>query len=172
MTTNITNANNKKPNTLSTSNDFVRKYLIAAQNASAGSKIFPATILAAAALESGNGRSALALKYNNFFGIKADVTWKGKKTVFETKEQDRSGKVFTVKAAFRWYDTAEESFRNYVHFVTGNRYINAGILTAASPAEQFASLHKAGYATDINYVIKLNEKLKSFGDSIPPITKV
>ena len=172
MTTNTTKANNKNANISVKTNDFAKNFLQAAENAATGSKIFPATILAAAALESGNGKSLLASKYNNFFGIKTDASWKGKTISLDTKEQDKTGKVFTIKAPFRWYDSPEDSFRDYVHFVTGNRYINAGILSAASPVGQFACLHKAGYATDIAYAEKLSEKLKSFGDSIPPHVQV
>ena len=88
-----------------------------------------------------------------------------------TKEQDKNGKIYTVNAPFRWYDTPTDSFKNYVHFISGARYIKAGVLTASTPAEQFAALHKAGYATDISYVEKLTAKLASFGSSISDLIK-
>ena len=153
------------------SNSFIQKYKQAAIEASAGTKIFAATILAAAGLESGNGGSFLASKYNNFFGIKADSSWTGKKVILPTKEQDKTGKVFTVNAPFRWYDSPTDSFRNYVHFISGTRYVKAGVLAATTPEEQFAALHKAGYATDISYVEKLTAKLASFGSDISDLIK-
>lgn len=138
-------------------NDFIKKYSVAATNAAAGTKVFPQTILTAAALESGYGESVLSAKYNNFFGIKADSSWKGKSVVMSTKEQDSSGNEYTVNAKFRSYDTAQESFSNYVKFISGPRYVKAGVLNAKTPTEQFEKIKAAGYATDKNYVAKLTK---------------
>lgn len=148
------------------STKFYSKYKAAAAQAAAGTKVFPETILSVAAHESGYGKSLLASKYNNFFGIKADSSWTGKKIVFPTKEQDKSGNVFTVNAAFRWYDNAADSFRNYVKFISGPRYVKAGVLSAKNPADQFTALKKAGYATDVAYVNKLKDVLASFGNFV------
>ncbi|MEO5889739.1 MAG: glucosaminidase domain-containing protein [Ferruginibacter sp.] len=142
-------------------NGFISRYGIAAKNAAAGSNIFPETILTAAALESGYGESALSAKYNNFFGIKADSSWKGKYILYSTKEEDSSGKTYTVNAKFRVYDSAQESFSNYVKFVSGPRYIKAGVTVATTPIEQFAKLKAAGYATSSKYVEMLTSIYKS-----------
>lgn len=145
-----------------TNRQFYDAYKQAANDAAAGTKVFPETILAAASLESGNGTSLLAFKYNNFFGIKAGSSWKGNVVKMATKEQDAHGKVFTVMAAFRHYNTPKDSFANYVKFISGTRYIAAGVLSSTTPQEQFAALQKAGYATDIKYAEKLNARLQSF----------
>ncbi len=142
---------------------FYNKFKPAAISAAAGTKIFPETILAAAALESSNGLSELASRYNNFFGIKAGIEWQGKRVVMQTTEQRGDGTRYKIDAPFRVYDSPADSFRNYVQFISGPRYVRAGVLSAATPVAQFAALHQAGYATDISYVEKLKERLESFG---------
>lgn len=145
---------------------FIAAYSNNAKTAASGTNIFPETILSAAALESGYGASALAAQHNNFFGIKADENWTGKTATFLTKEQREDGSVFTVLAKFRHYDSPIDSFKNYVHFISGPRYVKAGVLSAKTPAQQFAALKKAGYATDKNYVDKLTNTLASLKDFI------
>jgi flagellum-specific peptidoglycan hydrolase FlgJ len=153
--------------------NFKNRYSAAAIQAAAGSAIFPETILAAAGLESSYGRSVLSAQYNNFFGIKKQPGdgWTGNTVTMPTKEQDASGNVYTVNAKFRHYDTAADSFRGYVKFVSGPRYVKAGVTTAANPEEQFAALRKAGYATDVNYPVKLAAVLKMFGGYFSDIAK-
>ena len=140
--------------------DFCRKYQDAANGAAAGTKIFAETILAAAALESGYAQSELSAKYNNFFGIKAQHGdgWMGKIIALPTHEF-MQGKWIKVMANFRVYDSAEESFLNYVHFISGPRYQRAGVLDALTVQDQFICLHQAGYATDPHYPVKLNDIL-------------
>ena len=70
--------------------------------------------------------------------------------------------MYTVNAAFRHYDTAEASFRNYVKFIQGPRYVKAGVTKAQSPQEQFEKIHAAGYATDVAY----SNKLKNIFNSV------
>lgn len=146
--------------------NFYNNYRQAALNAASGTKIFPETILAVASLESNNGQSLLSAKYNNFFGIKNSGTWSGKTVTLPTKEQDTAGNVYTVDASFRWYDSPTDSFKNYVQFISGPRYVTAGVLSATTPQEQFDALHKAGYATDVSYVQKLEDRLAEFGEFI------
>lgn len=150
-----------------TFNNFIAKYGNYAKAAAAGTPIFAETILTAAAAESSYGKSQLSAKYNNFFGIKADPSWKGKKIVFSTKEQKKDGSVYVVQAAFRHYDTPAESFINYVKFISGPRYVKAGVTTAKNPQEQFKKIQAAGYATDIKY----SEKLISIFNGIKDWTK-
>lgn len=141
---------------------FIKKYGAAAIKAAAGTKIFPETILTAAALESAYGNSKLSANYNNFFGIKADPSWKGKFVTLSTREEDKAGKVYFVNAKFRHYDTPQQSFANYVAFVQGPRYIKAGVTTSINPQQQFERLKAAGYATDSKYF----EKLKGIFNSV------
>lgn len=143
-------------------NPFIAKYGADAERAAAGTPIFKETVLTAAALESAYGKSKLSTNDNNFFGIKADSSWKGAKTAYNTNEQTSTGKVYVVTAYFRHYDTPQQAFADYVKFVQGKRYVAAGVTKATTPQEQFEKIHAAGYATDVNY----SNKLKNIFNSV------
>ncbi len=145
-----------------TPKEFYDKYKAFADEAAQGTTVFPDTILAVALLESAYGKSVLAEKYNNFFGVKADPSWAGNKVTLPTHEEIH-GKMILVNADFRVYPTPKESFANYVHFISGPRYVKAGVLGAKSSSIQFEALHEAGYATDSQYANKLRNVLKLMG---------
>jgi len=127
---------------------FAKKYRPAAVAAARGSRIFPDTILVAAALESKYGQSALTKNNNNFFGVK------GKGSAYTTKEFI-NGKWVTVKAAFKKYKSPLDSFKDYVKFVSGPRYVKAGVTRAQNVPDQVKAIKAGGYATDPGYVNKL-----------------
>ena len=81
-------------------------------------KIYPSIQLAAGALESASGKSKLAYKYNNYFGIKA--RGKSKKINLPTKECYPN--CFKTKGNFRIYDSAWESFAAYNQLLSKPRY--------------------------------------------------
>ena len=109
--------------------------------------IDPDFIIAQAGLESGWGKSAPG---NNFFGIKADKSWKGNANSLSTREVE-GGKDITKQQNFRAYESPEDSFRDFGNFLTKNpRY--AQVLKSGNDHEAYATgLQKAGYATDPNY---------------------
>jgi flagellum-specific peptidoglycan hydrolase FlgJ len=133
---------------------FRKKYMLAAIDAARGTKIFPKTIITAAALESNYGKSQLSKVDNNFFGIKG----KGRK--YKTKEQV-GNKLVTITDSFKVYNTPKDSFKDYVRLLNTNRYKKAGVLTAKNELEQFRAIKKGGYATDANYINKLNSIYKA-----------
>lgn len=116
----------------------------------------PASItLAQGILESGNGKSYLATKANNHFGIKCHEDWKGKRVFYD---DDKKGE------CFRSYKDADESFRDHSEFLSNrSRY---AFLFEESPTDYKAwakGLKKAGYATNRKYpqlLIDLIEKYK------------
>ncbi|WP_224371572.1 glucosaminidase domain-containing protein [Hyalangium versicolor] len=121
----------------------------------------PASVtLAQAMLESGSGKSGLATKGNNFFGIKGEGP--AGHVTMPTKEF-LNGKWVTVDANFRKYNTPAESFTDHGKFLRDNkRYANAFKYT--NNAEQFAKeIHKAGYATDPEYSNKLISIISKYG---------
>lgn len=148
----------------------IKKFFSAYRNeaikAAAGSSIFPDTILSAAYVESGAGKSQLSAKYNNFFGIKAYSDWKGKKVSLNTGEQTKDGKKYTIKQDFKVYDSPADSFRDYVKVVSGTRYKKAGVLTAPTPEAQIKAIKAAGYATALNYAEVLISVLKKSGAAV------
>ncbi len=108
----------------------------------------PASItLAQGIIESDYGRSRLATKANNHFGIKCHSSWRGKKIYHD---DDRRGE------CFRQYNSAEESFRDHSDFlVTGSRYDFLFSLRLGDYKGWAKGLKKAGYATNPKYASML-----------------
>lgn len=159
-----------------TRSEFINKYYNFAKAAAAGTGISPILILSQAWLESAGGKSILAAKHNNFFGIKSSKNWLGKTVNMRTREQRKDGTEYFVIATFRAYNSPTDSFLDLIKLLQGNpRYKNAGLfLTPNNYAAQADSLQRAGYATDLNYA----SLLKNIGNSfvatlkkINPITK-
>ena len=149
-----------------TNKEFADKYGQAAVNATAGSGIFPQTLLSQAILESRSGQSELASKHNNFFGIKADKSWTGAKAIMKTREV-KDGKSIYIDSAFRKYPTAQDSFKDYVAFLTKNpRYTKAGVFKAKNFNEQIDAIAKSGYATATNYAASVKKVAANLVDSL------
>ena len=134
-----------------TRTEYIKRFTNAVIKASKRTGLFPSLFMAQAILESGNGASSLANKYNNHFGIKASRNWKGKVIDINTREVF-DGKEVYIKDGFRWYDNPEDSFKDRVVFLKNNpRYTKYGVFDAKNPEEQADALQRAGYATDPNY---------------------
>lgn len=114
----------------------------------------PASIkLAQGVLESGDGKSVLAKKANNHFGMKCGGAWKGK--TFYRKDDDYDDKGRLIESCFRAYGKAEESYRAHSDFLTDPRKeYRYGFLfdIPVTDYEAWAKgLKKSGYATNPNY---------------------
>lgn len=147
-----------------TPDSFVERLWPHAQKAGEKLGVDPRAILAQAALETGWGKHPMA-KHDgspsyNLFGIKADQRWSGDRALVNTLEF-RDGVAQKERAAFRAYDSFEQSFDDYANFLqTSERYQNA--LQAGDDAAMFAAyLQKGGYATDPNYADKISNILSS-----------
>jgi hypothetical protein len=120
----------------------------------------PASVtLAQAAIESGWGKSGLAVKYKNYFGIKGKGP--GGTAVMSTGEHF-NGQDVVIKDGFRVYRTVAESFADHGRFfIVNKRYAEA--MRHKDNAEQFAvEIHKAGYATDPKYSDKLIKFIRQY----------
>ena len=107
----------------------------------------PASItLAQGLLESAAGRSALATKGNNHFGIKCHNEWQG-----ETMLRDDDA----PNECFRVYSTPEESYIDHSHFLKRERYKNLYNLDISDYPGWAKGLSQCGYATDPNYADRL-----------------
>ena len=115
----------------------------------------PASItLAQALVESGAGRSPLAVQANNHFGIKCHEEWDG-----ETFYKDDD----SAKECFRAYASAEESYRAHSDFLRSReRYQSLFDLEPTDYKAWAKGLKKAGYATDARYANKLIESIEDF----------
>jgi peptidoglycan hydrolase FlgJ len=137
---------------------FVREHEASARAAEAQSGIPASFMVAQAAHESGWGRreirNADGSSAHNLFGIKAGAGWAGKVAQVTTTEVI-DGQPRKVVAAFRAYDSAADSFRDYARLMKDNpRY--AQVVAAGNSAQGFAQgLQRAGYATDPAYADKL-----------------
>lgn len=131
---------------------FIDKLVPGAKKGYADHNILPSLTLAQAILESNTGKSQLAIKGNNLFGIKADSRWTGKKINFPTKEFV-NGKEITVQAYFRVYDSYSESIDDHSKFLSTKRYEK--VRNAKEYKEACTEIWKAKYATDPKYPEKL-----------------
>lgn len=122
--------------------------------------LFPSVTLAQAVLESGAGKSSLAAKYKNIFGIKADSSWTGQKIRMATGE-NYGGNNVTVMAYFRVYSSWDGSIEDHAKFLKDNStYRQHGVFSASTYDKQAAALQAAGYATDPHYAAELVKIIK------------
>ncbi|MEJ2044562.1 MAG: flagellar assembly peptidoglycan hydrolase FlgJ [Reinekea sp.] len=144
--------------------DFIEKLMPVAEQVAAKIGVDPKVLVAQAALETGWGSAMIQTENgesaNNFFGIKADSRWSGDTTDTVTTEF-LSGKAFSVSAPFRVYASAQDSFLDYVEFLSSaERYQSA--LQVADDLEQYTrALQDAGYATDPDYAEKIQRIVQS-----------
>jgi flagellum-specific peptidoglycan hydrolase FlgJ len=149
-----------------TNAEFVKQHYGQALVASKGSGIFIETLLGQSILETSSGKSLLSSKYNNYFGIKADKSWKGPSVNMKTGEVFNGQKV-TINSNFRVYTSFLDSAKDYIKFLTTNpRYTKAGVFTAKNYKEQIQAIKNAGYATGTNYVSSVLNIVSGITDDI------
>lgn len=153
---------------------FINKILEGAKEGYLSYGILPSLILAQAILESGWGRSDLATKANNLFGIKVDKNGQGEKILIPTKEFI-SDKQVTIKTYFRKYKSLNDSILDHAEFLNKIRYLK--VIQARDYKEACREIYKAGYATDPNYTNKLikiieENKLYKYDTGVDNMKKV
>jgi len=150
-----------------TTREYISKFSKDMVDASHNTGLFPSVMMAQGILESGNGGSLLASKYNNHFGIKCSCTacacnLMNQYVTLPTKEEV-NGKLVTVNAKFRSYKNTFDGFSDRIDFLKSNpRYTKAGVFEAKNPQEQVEALFRAGYATDSRYASKLNKIIDDY----------
>ena len=107
-------------------------------------------IIAQAILESGWGKSSLASKYHNYFGLKCGGAWKGKSVNMATKEEYKVGTLTNIRDNFRVFDSMEDGVKGYFDFINTRRYAN--LKGVRSPEEYCRRIKADGYATSSTYV--------------------
>ena len=114
----------------------------------------PASItLAQGVLESGAGRSELATRGNNHFGIKCNG-WTGRKVYHDDDERNE---------CFRAYDNVYESFKDHsVFLTTSKRYSSLFQLELTDYKGWAKGLKACGYATSPTYATKLIEIIQLY----------
>lgn len=114
----------------------------------------PASItLAQGLLESGAGRSELARKGNNHFGIKCHG-WSGRSVYHDDDE---------TQECFRAYNSAKESFEDHSKFLaTSARYKRLFQLPRTDYKSWAYGLKECGYATNPQYAQKLIQLIELY----------
>ncbi len=123
-------------------NAYIQKYHKTAIREMYQYKIPASITLAQGILESASGRSDLATKANNHFGIKCSGEYSGKKYY---KDDDKKND------CFRCYVHADESFRDHSIFLTKSRYAGLFKLKITDYKGWAKGLKEAGYATNPKY---------------------
>ena len=146
------NKNIKK--TPKNTSEYILKYAAIAIKKMHEHKIPASITLAQGVLESGSGRSVLAQKSNNHFGIKCHKGWQG-----NTVEHDDDEK----GECFRKYKYPEQSYEDHSQFLlTRSRYAHLFKLKHTNYKGWAYGLKNAGYATDSRYPQKLIGIIKKY----------
>jgi flagellar protein FlgJ len=146
--------------------DFVQQLWPCAEAAGKQLGIDPRHLLAQAALETGWGKS-LPCDANgnpsfNFFGMKAGGDWTGSSVSQKTLEFD-GGIPVQKQARFRAYDSAQDSFNDYVALIRDNPRYSAALNTGSNTHAFANALQRGGYATDPAYA----KKIASIAQNLP-----
>tara|TARA_R110002167_G_scaffold68047_2_gene192220 strand:+ start:16224 stop:17051 length:828 start_codon:yes stop_codon:yes gene_type:complete len=127
--------------------EYIKKYAAIAVREMHMHSIPASITLAQGVLESGNGKSELASKSNNHFGIKCHTEWQGKRVYHDDDEKGE---------CFRKYKYVSSSFKDHSLFLTQRSRYNFLFSYKVTDYENWAhGLRKAGYATDPQYPAKL-----------------
>ncbi|MND25976.1 Peptidoglycan hydrolase FlgJ [compost metagenome] len=150
------------------SDEFVATMLPMAEQAAKRIGIDPRYLVAQAALETGWGKSVMrntdGSSSHNLFGIKATGNWEGGEARAITSEF-RNGQFVKETAAFRSYDSYQDSFHDLVSLLQNNSRYQDAVKAADKPEQFVQELQKAGYATDPNYASKISQiarQMKSY----------
>ena len=159
-----------------TKQEYIDKIALSAQKACKRYGYLPSVLIAQSCLENGfgvrqywdNPQIELLLKYNNMVGIKSELlnkswvpdysVWPGKSLNKDTPEQYGNSMV-TINDNFRKYDNPEQSFCDYLCFMTyGSNYGLGGtpkygqtVLSIKDPEKLIKEVKNRGYATGDTY---------------------
>ena len=146
-----------------TVNQFIKQVAPAAQQEQRNYHIPASITIAQAGTESNWGRSKLAYKYNNLFGIKANS--KHNRVRMYTTE-NINGKNKEVKQYFQVYDSWSDSIKSHTYLIVRGTADNhqrfRGVQKAKNYQQAAYELQKNGYATDPNYASKLIYAIQKF----------
>lgn len=146
--------------------DFIKKNAGDVIRSVQGTGVFPSLKMAQMIIESsgkdekgkfGIGKGLAVRKANNYFGIKADKGWKGKKVALSTP---RDGKPVSL---FRVYPIPLDSMKDHTTFLLKNsRYKTHGVFNAKTPEAQAEALQRAGYSESPTYSKALIGLIKAY----------
>ena len=133
--------------------DYIEQYKQIAIEQEQEHKIPACITLAQGLLESGAGKSELATKANNHFGIKCHKDWTG-----DTYSHDDE----TAAECFRKYRKARDSYEDHSLFLQRPRYASLFQLEITDYKGWAHGLRQCGYATDPTYAAKLIKLIEDY----------
>lgn len=134
--------------------DYIEKYKGMAQDQMQRHHIPASITLAQGLLESAAGRSELAVRANNHFGIKVGSGWTGPYVV---KSDDRPDD------RFRKYNNVAESYEDHSLFLKKPRYESLFRLSQTDYKGWAQGLKQCGYATSPTYAQQLINIIENYG---------
>lgn len=135
--------------------EYIDRYSVIAMSEMRRTGVPASITLAQGIIESGNGKSRLAVEGNNHFGIKCHNDWTGP-TI--RHHDDRRNE------CFRKYQSAEESFRDHSDFLRNTpRYRFLFDLDPTDYKGWAKGLKRAGYATNPDYAGMIIRKIEEYG---------
>lgn len=127
--------------------DYIKTYREIAVNEMKHYRVPASITLAQGLLESGAGKSSLARRSNNHFGIKCGGNWNGR----SVRANDDA-----PNECFRAYKSVKDSYRDHSKFLSsGARYAFLFRLKITDYKGWARGLKRAGYATDPRYADRL-----------------
>lgn len=139
------------------------------------SGVLASITIAQAILESGWGKSELAVQAHNLFGMKTCLSgntwksvWDGKsKYTKSSPEHDAYGKQYMKESDFRAYESVSDSIRDHSLYLTeamnGKCLRYSGLAGEKDYRKGVQIIKDGGYATDVNYVSKVCKIIEQYG---------
>jgi LysM repeat protein len=143
--------------------EFIKQIAPHAQKIQEKYKILASLVIAQACLESNFGKSGLAQKGKNLFGVKG--SYKGQSVTMRTHEYEKGKKIW-IDAAFRkypsWYESLEDLAKLYINGVSWDRNKYKSIIGETNYVTACKKVQECGYATDPNYAAKLIQIIEKY----------
>lgn len=158
---------------LSNVQKFVTKFADSAVAVEKSDQLPAEAMMAQVALETGwgghilkgkNPETGKTVTSRNLFNIKQGSSWQGAIVTRRVHEYTGSGEKYYTLAAFRRYETFEESFADYARLIRSlSRYTDAVHAAAEGNVEAFLrAVQAGGYATDPKYADKCIGIIKKY----------
>lgn len=157
-----------------TQKEFINIIAPLAQEDMKKSGILASVTIAQACLESGYGTSELAIKANNLFGMKCNLSGNNWKSCWDssfkyakkTQEQKPNGEIYYIIAEFRKYPNIIRSIEDHSLYLTqakiGNKLRYYGLAGETNYRKTITIIKDGGYATDKEYVNKVCKIIENF----------
>ncbi len=121
--------------------------------------LYPSVMIAQGILESSAGQSALAVNYNNIFGVK----YTSGNPVYLPTQEFLDGQMHNVVEPFQAYSSVAEACAAQARLLRGS-FLYSGVWRENTSSYQDATAWLQGrYATDPNYASKLNAVIAQYG---------